>query len=506
MDPIKLTGTAYPVSAPRTQTTETKAILRFDGTRYQLIENGVEQGVMHGQGKIASVTDGKTKTYDGFFDNGIITGKGTITFLSGDMYEGEVAQASKGNGYPQGKGTYTYVDPKSRLESYTGSFDNNKFNGNGTLIWRNGNTYTGDFKVHKRTGQGEEFIQETGERFKGEFREGKRVNGEITYADGSKTPFAVSASHFSLKVPFTPDHIAVIHNVVFENKNSYVGECLDGKKHGQGEYVTHSGDRYKGSYSHGDMEGWGKLTESGGTIREGNWKKNQLHGEGKKIWPNGDFYTGDFVNGERTGKGTYVWGEGPYKGQMYTGDYVKNQQTGTGVLTWPGEFTYTGQFLDDEFHGPGTLAFPNGSTITGRFDMDELTFGQLTYKNGQVYIGSFANQLPHGQGAQTYTDGRIFKGHFKDGLPDNGAMTFPDGQIFNGQFKNGMPDNGTKELPGILKWTGQFQNYELTVGTIEYPDGRKITAQFRKGIVPYGEATVVQANGQTSKIVYPPSR
>ena len=47
---------------------------------------------------------------------------------------------------------------------------------------------------------------------------------------------------------------------VFSNKDKYIGEWKDGKRHGQGIYIHWHGDKYVGEYIDGKRQGQGTLT------------------------------------------------------------------------------------------------------------------------------------------------------------------------------------------------------------------------------------------------------
>jgi len=41
--------------------------------------------------------------------------------------------------------------------------------------------------------------------------------------------------------------------------------------------------------------------------------------------------------------------------------------------------------------------------------------GKITYDDGDVYTGSFKDNLPHGSGKMEYVDGKVSEGIWKDG-------------------------------------------------------------------------------------------
>ena len=65
-------------------------------------------------------------------------------------------------------------------------------------------------------------------------------------------------------------------------KTGYVGETLDGKRHGQGTMIWPDGVKYVGEF-----------------------KENKKHGQGTQTWTNGDKYKREWKDDEMHGHGTY---------------------------------------------------------------------------------------------------------------------------------------------------------------------------------------------------------
>ena len=67
---------------------------------------------------------------------------------------------------------------------------------------------------------------------------------------------------------------------MFANKDSYVGDFVDGQEHGDGLYTWVDGEVFGGQFVDG-----------------------KPHGLGVKSWPDGEKYSGDWFEGERSGHG-----------------------------------------------------------------------------------------------------------------------------------------------------------------------------------------------------------
>jgi len=115
--------------------------------------------------------------YEGSFnEEGKREGKGKLTFVNKDVYEGDFK-----NGKQEGKGKYTFVS----RDVYEGKFENDKREGIGKYTFASGNVYEGEFKNDKREGIGK-FRFASGDVYEGDFKNGKVVINQINYAERDK--------------------------------------------------------------------------------------------------------------------------------------------------------------------------------------------------------------------------------------------------------------------------------------------------------------------------------
>jgi hypothetical protein len=133
--------------------------------------------------------------------------------------------------------------------------------------------------------------------------------------------------------------------VTNEKGDKYVGEMLNGVKHGHGTYNLKDGYTYIGY-----------------------WDKGVLTGEGVLTLPAGDRYEGEFKDYLRDGFGTYYFADG----NKYVGQWSKGNQT-KGVFFFNSHDEskkgdrYEGEFVDSKFHGQGTYYYANGESFTGQW-------------------------------------------------------------------------------------------------------------------------------------------
>ena len=104
--------------------------------------------------------------YVGEFMDGDFHGQGTYTvFKNGDVFEGEWEF-----GLFTGKGTATYSDGNK----YVGEWNSWMWDGMGTWTHRDGDMYVGEFKNHQRNGQGT-YTTADGTVFEGIWENGKLI-------------------------------------------------------------------------------------------------------------------------------------------------------------------------------------------------------------------------------------------------------------------------------------------------------------------------------------------
>ena len=87
--------------------------------------------------------------YQGQMREGKKWGKGKEVWKNGQTYQGDYVE-----GLMSGFGVLTY-EPSSDLDIYVGQFKNDEQWGQGTLTWKNGDSYRGEFENGFMHGHGE---------------------------------------------------------------------------------------------------------------------------------------------------------------------------------------------------------------------------------------------------------------------------------------------------------------------------------------------------------------
>jgi hypothetical protein len=162
------------------------------------------------------------------------------------VYSGTISTSS---GMPNGEGRLEYPD---RGEIFIGRFVHGFWSGYGTcLCTLTKEEYTGFFLDYVKHGHGvTKYVD--GRRFEGTYNKGVKVEGKMTYQDGS----------------------------------TYVGKFEGGVRSGRGTYMFPSGSAFFGKFEDDELHK-GVLTYPNGGRFVGQWKNGARHGPGKEFRPDG---------------------------------------------------------------------------------------------------------------------------------------------------------------------------------------------------------------------------
>mmetsp|Transcript_28037 Transcript_28037/g.50214 ORF Transcript_28037/g.50214 Transcript_28037/m.50214 type:complete len:421 (-) Transcript_28037:34-1296(-) len=174
----------------------------------------------------------------------------------------------------------------------------------------------------------------------------------------------------------------------------YHGEwSADGRIEGYGEQVWPDGAKYVGEFLNGEKHGYGTKTTSNGQSYSGFWKHNNRSGHGTYYWPSGSSYTGNFKHGDNHGWGKYTW----HNGKIYEGEYKNDEKDGFGAMIFPDGRRYVGEWKHNMHHGHGILTNLDSSEHHGEF-VDDMKHGHgiSKYADGTRHIGYWEADKLHG--------------------------------------------------------------------------------------------------------------
>lgn len=161
-------------------------------------------------------------------ENGVFTGKATFRYANGilnGLYAGNFV-----NGKREGYGSMTFYG-HNEYNFYKGNWQDDKFDGEGKMTYKNGNTYEGDYKNGKKSGQG--ILRFNSGDYKGDYYTGNFENGQYNgYGE-----------------------------YYWTDGRWYKGEWKNDKKHGKGEFrgtptaFGYGSYRYEGQWVNDKKEG-----------------------------------------------------------------------------------------------------------------------------------------------------------------------------------------------------------------------------------------------------------
>ena len=249
-----------------------------------------------------TTSDGCAKSVVTVIDNPYLKGLydlDVVDLSNGDNYVGQIK-----DGLMHGKGLITY---KSGIK-YQGEFINGKRHGEGTITQLNGNHYEGNFIDDKRHGKGI-FRWINGAIMETEWIQGNRIyNPKATYK-GSR----------SITLKYNG-----LGTYTFKSGAYYKGEFKDGLFNGYGTFVGEQGSIYKGQFENGLQTGIGTLLIINGARYEGSFVNGSLNGQGAYSTLDGQSYFGEFLNDKFHGQGVLTINGVVKEGQFEDGKLIIN--------------------------------------------------------------------------------------------------------------------------------------------------------------------------------------
>jgi len=277
----------------------------------------------HGKGIFNWSSGGR---YEGDFKMGLKHGWGKEKLSGkwdGDKYEGEYKF-----GEMTGKGIYLFKNGKK----IKGDWLNGKSHGSVKIIYKNGNRYEGQTKNDYLDGYGIYFIT-NGYYYKGIWKKDKPWD-VIGYDDNNKKIFIVKKGNGS-------------GTFIFLNGEKYNGEFRNGKKYvklfKQPDFIVDRNLKIGVFYKKNNKSNWSNYRNKDSSITYiGQYKNDNPHGLGYLEISNIHNYIGQFKNGKIEGYGI------EYIGDMIRYSYfIDGEMNGIGSLV-TSSVSWMGDFVNDE--------------------------------------------------------------------------------------------------------------------------------------------------------------
>uniref|UniRef100_A0A8C6DSV4 Radial spoke head 10 homolog B2 n=1 Tax=Moschus moschiferus TaxID=68415 RepID=A0A8C6DSV4_MOSMO len=245
----------------------------YEGEGFAIFQGGCtyqgmfSEGLMHGQGTYIWADGLK---YEGDFVKNIPMNHGVFTWPDGSTYEGEVVGGMRHgfgmfkcstqpvsyighwcHGKRHGKGSIYYNQEGTSW--YEGDWMHNIRKGWGIRCYKSGNIYEGQWENNMRHGEGRMRWLTTNEEYTGQWEHGIQ-NGLGTH------------TWFLKRIPYSQ----------YPLRNEYVGEFVNGYRHGHGKFYYASGAMYEGEWASNKKHGMGRLTFKNGRVYDGPFFKDHI--------------------------------------------------------------------------------------------------------------------------------------------------------------------------------------------------------------------------------------
>jgi hypothetical protein len=166
------------------------------------------------------------------------------------------------------------------------------------------------------------------------------------------------------------------------------------------------------------------------------------------------------------------------------GEEISRWSNCLGEVSFKDGESYMGEFKNGKFHGQGIALFKNNAGYDGQWKDGMFDgFGTYKYENGGKYVGEWKRDFRNGKGYLEQKNGSKFEGQWKnDVLIGVITATYADGSVFVGTFKDGVPDGqGVKTLKSGVSYSGQWKSGDMDGrGTLTDENGQKLTGVWKK--------------------------
>lgn len=216
------------------------------------------------------------------------------------------------------------------------------------------------------------------------------------------------------------------------------------QKEGFGTLIYNTGKVMRGFWVKNDFTGWNEIIEPNGNIMIGEFEEEILNGKGEQfnfVNKQDLYYKGDYVQGRREGQGVEI-----IKSCIFEGTFMNNMKI-KGKATYESGDIYEGSFDNNVFHGEGHYIWK---------------------RNCHEYIGGYSNGKYDGHGIYKWSEVEYYKGEYQNGIKEgHGEMHMKNGIVFIGPFVN-----------GVMHGEGDYKSKSYT-GKVEFING-----QLNKNYVP----------------------
>ncbi len=156
-------------------------------------------------------------------------------------------------------------------------------------------------------------------------------------------------------------------------------------------------------------------------------------------------------------------------GSQYVGEVKNGKANGVGKLTDLAGNVWEGTFADDLLQGYGKYSGFDFVEYTGEFKDSQFDgLGYIVYPNGDEYWGQFEESKKIGVGKMVFAEsGCVYEGAWEeDNMSGFGWMTWSAGDVYWGNWRGGVPQGfGCKVFfDSAFSVKGDYQTYNIYSG------------------------------------------
>ncbi|KAL8166689.1 hypothetical protein V2J09_008188 [Rumex salicifolius] len=158
---------------------------------------------------------------------------------------------------------------------------------------------------------------------------------------------------------------------------------------------------------------------------------------------------------------------------------------------------YIGAFLGNAPHGAGKYLWSDGCMYEGEWRRGNATGkGRFSWPSGATYEGAFRSGRMHGYGIFTGTDGDTYRGNWKlDKKHGHGEKLYANGDVYDGSWKENLQDGEGKYVwSNGNVYAGEWKNGVISgKGLLIWANGNKYEGFWENG-VPKGAGAFTRAS------------
>ena len=150
-------------------------------------------------------------------------------------------------------------------------------------------------------------------------------------------------------------------------KEDYIGEKVEGKRHGTGICTYNNEIIYEGEWENNEKNGFGCLKIEDKEIYSGEWKNNKYSGKGILFNINDEIFFQTINYKDFNNNFDKMW-------EKYEGEFINGLMHGIGTILFKNGYKFVGNFEENQVSGKGSFYLENNKVIVGKWNKNKLLF------------------------------------------------------------------------------------------------------------------------------------